>query len=94
MRFKDSQQPLPEIARALNVDAVIEGSVLRDGRRVRITAQLIDARTDKASLGQQLRPRCEGRTCSAGRRRAGDRAGSPFHADQKEETRLAQDAKR
>ena len=37
MRFKGSQQPLPEIARALNVDAVIEGSVLRDGRRVRIT---------------------------------------------------------
>ena len=47
MRFKGSQQPLPEIARALNVDAVVEGSVLRDGRRVRITAQLIDARTDK-----------------------------------------------
>ena len=47
MRFKGSQQPLPEIAKALNVDAIVEGSVLRDGRRVRITAQLIDARTDK-----------------------------------------------
>ena len=47
MRFRGSQQPLPEIARALNVDAIIEGSVLRDGRRVRITAQLIDARTDR-----------------------------------------------
>ena len=47
MRFKGSQQPLPEIAKALNVDAIIEGSVLRDGRRVRITAQLIDARTDR-----------------------------------------------
>jgi TolB-like protein/Tfp pilus assembly protein PilF len=47
MRFKGSQLPLPEIARALHVDAVIEGSVLRDGRRVRITAQLVDARTDK-----------------------------------------------
>jgi TolB-like protein/Tfp pilus assembly protein PilF len=47
MRFKGSQQPLPEIAKALNVDAVVEGSVLREGRRVRITAQLIDARTDK-----------------------------------------------
>jgi serine/threonine-protein kinase len=46
MRFKGSQQPLPEIAKALNVDAVVEGSVLRDGLRVRITAQLIDARTD------------------------------------------------
>ena len=47
MRFRGSQQPLPEIAKALNVDAIIEGSVLRDGRRVRITAQLIDARTDR-----------------------------------------------
>jgi eukaryotic-like serine/threonine-protein kinase len=47
MRFKGSQQPLPEIAKALNVDAIVEGSVLRDGRRVRITAQLIDARTDR-----------------------------------------------
>ena len=47
MRFKGSQLPLPEIARALHVDAIIEGSVLRDGRRVRITAQLVDARTDK-----------------------------------------------
>jgi TolB-like protein/Tfp pilus assembly protein PilF len=47
MRFRGSQQPLPDIARALNVDAIVEGSVLRDGRRVRITAQLIDARTDK-----------------------------------------------
>ncbi len=47
MRFKGSQLPLPEIAKALNVDAVIEGSVLRDGRKVRITAQLIDARTDR-----------------------------------------------
>ncbi len=47
MRFKGSQLPLPDIARALNVDAIVEGSVLRDGRRVRITAQLIDARTDR-----------------------------------------------
>ncbi len=47
MRFKGSDKPLPEIARALNVDAIIEGSVLRDGHRVRITAQLIDARSDK-----------------------------------------------
>ncbi|HEY7284535.1 MAG TPA: protein kinase [Vicinamibacterales bacterium] len=47
MRFRGSQQPLPEIAKALNVDAIIEGSVLRDKGRVRITAQLIDARTDR-----------------------------------------------
>jgi TolB-like protein len=38
---------LPEIARELNVDAVIEGSVLRSGERVRVTAQLLDAREDR-----------------------------------------------
>ncbi len=43
MRFKCSDQPLPEIADALNVDAVVEGSVLRSGDRVRITTQLIQA---------------------------------------------------
>jgi tetratricopeptide (TPR) repeat protein len=37
---------VPEIARELGVDAVVEGSVTRRGNRVRITAQLIDARTD------------------------------------------------
>jgi TolB-like protein len=49
MRFKGTRPPggLPEIARQLNVDAVIEGSVLRGGDRVRITAQLIDARADR-----------------------------------------------
>jgi TolB-like protein/DNA-binding winged helix-turn-helix (wHTH) protein/Tfp pilus assembly protein PilF len=45
-RYKDSQRPLPEIARELGVDAVVEGSVSRSGDRVRITAQLIDGRTD------------------------------------------------
>jgi len=39
--------PAPEIARALNVDGLVEGSVLRIGDRVRITAQLIDAPADK-----------------------------------------------
>ncbi len=46
MRFKGSQQPLREIAKALGVDAVVEGSVLRAGDRVRITAQLIEAASD------------------------------------------------
>ncbi len=41
MRFKGSRKPLAEIARELNVDAVIEGSVQRDGGRVKITARLI-----------------------------------------------------
>ena len=47
MRYKGARQPLPEIARELGVDAVIEGSVLRDDDRVRITAQLIHAATDR-----------------------------------------------
>jgi TolB-like protein/Tfp pilus assembly protein PilF len=46
MRFKGANKPLPEIARELNVDGVIEGSVERSGNRVRITAQLIHAPTD------------------------------------------------
>jgi len=48
MQFKGDDRPsTPEIARALDVDAIVEGSVLRDGDRVRITAQLIDARVDR-----------------------------------------------
>ena len=43
MRFKGSRKPLAEIARELNVEAVIEGSVQRDGGRVKITARLIRA---------------------------------------------------
>jgi TolB-like protein/Tfp pilus assembly protein PilF len=47
MRFKQAKKPLPEIARELNADAVVEGSVLSSGGRVRITAQLIYAPTDR-----------------------------------------------
>ena len=47
MRYKNTAKTLPEIARELGVDAVIEGSVLRSGDRVRIMAQLIDGRTDR-----------------------------------------------
>lgn len=46
MRYKGQQKPIPEIADELGVDAVIEGSVLRSGNRVRITIQLIQAQTD------------------------------------------------
>jgi len=46
MRFKHSDVPLSQIARELGVDAVIEGSIQRSGDRVRVTAQLIDTRTD------------------------------------------------
>ena len=47
MRYKKSHKSLPEIAQELNVDGVIEGSVIRSGNRVRIVAQLIQARTDQ-----------------------------------------------
>ena len=47
MRFKKTTIPLPEIARELNVDAVIEGSVTRVGDKVRIRAQLINAAQDE-----------------------------------------------
>jgi serine/threonine protein kinase/tetratricopeptide (TPR) repeat protein len=47
MQYKGSKKPLPQIARELNVDGVIEGTVERVGDRVRIRAQLIDAATDR-----------------------------------------------
>jgi uncharacterized protein (TIGR02996 family) len=47
MGFKGVRKPLPQIARELNVDAVVEGTVVRSGDHVRITAQLIHAPTDK-----------------------------------------------
>ncbi len=47
MRYKDTDKLLPEIARELNVDALVEGSVLKAGNRVRITAQLIHGATDE-----------------------------------------------
>lgn len=46
MRYKGTNKSLPEIAEELKVDAVVEGSVLRAGDRVRISAQLIRAATD------------------------------------------------
>jgi serine/threonine protein kinase/tetratricopeptide (TPR) repeat protein len=47
MQFKGTTKLLPEIARQLRVDAVVEGSMLRSGNRVRITAELIQASTDR-----------------------------------------------
>lgn len=46
MRFKDTKLSVPEIARQLNVDAIVEGSVIRAGNRIRVHAQLIRAATD------------------------------------------------
>ncbi len=47
MRYKDTRKSVPEIARELGVDALVEGSVLRSGGRIRVTAQLISGRTDQ-----------------------------------------------
>ena len=47
MAYKGAHKPLSEIARELNVDAVVEGTVLRSGDRVRITAELVQVSTDR-----------------------------------------------
>jgi TolB-like protein/DNA-binding winged helix-turn-helix (wHTH) protein/Flp pilus assembly protein TadD len=47
MPYKRARKPLPQIARELGVDGIVEGTVLRADGRVRITAQLIDANDDK-----------------------------------------------
>jgi TolB-like protein/DNA-binding winged helix-turn-helix (wHTH) protein/Flp pilus assembly protein TadD len=47
MRLKDTRQAIPEIARALHVDAVLEGAVIREGNQIRIHAQLIRGVTDE-----------------------------------------------
>jgi eukaryotic-like serine/threonine-protein kinase len=46
-RFKDTEQPIPEIGRTLNVKHVVEGSIVQVGDRLRITAQLIETATDR-----------------------------------------------
>ncbi len=47
MRYKKTRKPMGEIARELGVNAIVEGTVQRAGDRVRIIAQLVDARTDE-----------------------------------------------
>jgi TolB-like protein len=47
MQYKETRKSLPDIARELNVDAIVEGTVQRSGDRVRITAQLIRGPSDK-----------------------------------------------
>ena len=47
MQYKDAHKPLPQIARELNVDAVVQGSVERSGDRIRIEEELVEAREDK-----------------------------------------------
>jgi tetratricopeptide (TPR) repeat protein len=47
MHFKNTQQSVPEIAKTLGVDAIVEGSVIREGNQVRVHAQLIRSATDE-----------------------------------------------
>jgi TolB-like protein/DNA-binding winged helix-turn-helix (wHTH) protein/Flp pilus assembly protein TadD len=47
MRFKETQLSMPEIAKALGVDAIVEGSVIREGSRIRVHAQLIRGASDE-----------------------------------------------
>jgi len=53
MYYKGTHKKLPEIARELNVDAVVEGTVARSGSHVRVSAQLVDARTDQHLWARQ-----------------------------------------
>ena len=57
MPFKQREQSLREIGAALGATALLDGSVRRAGDRVRIVAQLIDARVRPAPLGRDVRPR-------------------------------------
>lgn len=54
MQYKGDRKSLAQIARELGVDAIVEGSVVRSGDRARITAQLIDARSDKHLWAQSF----------------------------------------
>ena len=47
MAYRDARKSLPQIGRELGVDAVVEGSVLRSGERVRVTAQLVEVASDR-----------------------------------------------
>ncbi|MDL2718946.1 MAG: protein kinase, partial [Acidobacteriota bacterium] len=47
MTYKDRKKTVPEIARELKVDAVVEGSLVRSGNRIKVTAQLIEGTSDK-----------------------------------------------
>jgi TolB-like protein/DNA-binding winged helix-turn-helix (wHTH) protein len=51
-RYRQTQKPLPEIARELGVDAVLEGSVVRSGDRVRITAKLFQVAPERQLLSE------------------------------------------
>jgi TolB-like protein/tRNA A-37 threonylcarbamoyl transferase component Bud32/Tfp pilus assembly protein PilF len=74
MQFKGAHKPLPEIAEQLGVEVIVEGSVARSADRARVTAQVVDARSDKTlwaesydrPLGDVLAIQAEVASASAG----------------------------
>ncbi len=60
MRLKDTRMSAPEIARALHVDAIVEGSVIREGSQVRVTVQLIRGATDEHIWSEEYREEYRG----------------------------------
>jgi TolB-like protein len=58
MTFKDTKLPLPEIAKTLRVDAIVEGSVIRQGSRIRVHAQLIRGATDDHFWSEEYERKC------------------------------------
>ncbi|HEX4594891.1 MAG TPA: winged helix-turn-helix domain-containing protein [Bryobacteraceae bacterium] len=59
IQYKKARKPLPQIARELGVDTVVEGTILRSGNRVRVSAQLIDAATDRHLLSRTFEQEME-----------------------------------
>jgi TolB-like protein/DNA-binding winged helix-turn-helix (wHTH) protein/tetratricopeptide (TPR) repeat protein len=53
MQYKKARKPLPDIAKELDVDGIVEGTVMRSGSRVRITVQLLNGRTDRHLWAQE-----------------------------------------
>ncbi|MCI0606376.1 protein kinase [bacterium] len=60
MQYKEAKKPLPDIARELDVDALVEGSVFRESDQVRITVQLIHGITDKHLWAQSYQRQMQG----------------------------------
>ena len=81
MKYKGTELSLPEIARELNVDAVLEGSALLVGNRVRLSVQLDLGAGRRDALGRPLRPRARGRARPAERARRDGRARDRDPAD-------------
>jgi eukaryotic-like serine/threonine-protein kinase len=97
LRYKDAKVPLREIARDLGVDAVVEGSVLWSGERVRISAQLshpqrphdVGTKLRARPAGRACRPAATGRVARAGPTRGLSRGHPPAHGSHRRSRRAA-----